>query len=153
MRSARAGSQPGTLADQAAIQARAAAGRLRRRQEVARPQPVEHRVAEMSVGPVHDDRRAAVTAPVTGVEVAVHEGVGQAALIQQREPAQQPAGGGHLPGAQLAGDRAVEQGADLRGEDRRAPVGQSGGRDAGELPGHDGLGGGQALDGAGDDRR
>ncbi len=76
-RSARAGSQPGTLDDQAAIQARAAAGRWPG-QVVARPQPVEHRVAEISVGPVHDDRRAAVTARFTGVEVAVHEGVGQA---------------------------------------------------------------------------
>jgi hypothetical protein len=85
------------------------------------------------------------------MEVAVDHSVGQAAFSQQREPVQQPARGRRLAGAQLAGDRAVEQGADLRGEDRRAPVGQSGG--AGELPGHESLSGGQALDGAGDDRR
>ena len=66
--------------------------------EVTALEPVQHRVAQMSVGPVHDGRRAAIAAPVTGVEVTVHDGVGQTALIQQREPAQQPACRSHLPG-------------------------------------------------------
>ncbi len=52
----------------------------------------------MSVGPVHDDRRATVAVPDTGVEVTMVNGVGQAALIQQWKPAQQPARRSHLPG-------------------------------------------------------
>lgn len=131
-------------------------GALGRREEVTRPQPVEHRVAEVGVGPVHDRRRPAVTAPVAGVEVAVHEGVGQAALVQPGEPAQQVARGGRLPGAELAGDRAVEQGTDLPGDDRRAPVEQSGKARSewiGKAAGQGGLGRDQAPDGAGDDLR
>jgi hypothetical protein len=76
----------------------------------------------MSVGEVHDGRRAAVAAPVTGVEVAVHDGVGQAAVFQLREPAQQPACRGQLGDGELAGDLAVEQRADLPCDDRRTPV-------------------------------
>jgi hypothetical protein len=79
-----------------------------RGQEVAGSQPIKHRVAEMSVRPVHDDGRAAVAAPVTGVEVAVRDGVGQAALVQLRKPAQQPARRRRLAGAELTGDLAVE---------------------------------------------
>jgi len=150
MRSARAGSHLGMRDAQASIQAgprrAACAG-----QEITGPQPVQHRVAEMSVGPVHDGRRPAVAAPVTGVEVTMHDGVRQAAVIQQSEPAQQPARRSCLPGAKLAAGLAVEQGADLPGDDRCAPVGQSG-REASRPVGQDGLGGGQAPDGAGDDR-
>lgn len=86
------------------------------------------------------------------MEVAVHNGVGQAAFLQQREPAQQPARRGRFSGAQLTAGVAVEQGADLLGDAGCAPVGQSG-RETGRLAGQDGLGSGQALDGAGDDLR
>jgi hypothetical protein len=71
--------------------------------------------ADVGVGPVQDDRRAPAAAPVSRVEVAVHDGVGQAALIEQLEPAQQRARRSDLGGAEVTGAGAVEQGQDLVG--------------------------------------
>jgi hypothetical protein len=102
------------------------AGALVLGQEVADPQAIQHGVAEMGVGEVHHDRRSAVAAPVAGVEVAVHQGVGQSAGVEQLEPAQQAVRRGQLAGSQLPGHRPVEQGADLPGQNGRAPVRQTG---------------------------
>jgi len=86
------------------------------------------------------------------VEVAVHESVGQAALIEQPETAQQPARRGDLTGGEFAGDGAVEQRADLVGQNRCTPVRESG-REVDGTVGQCGLGRDEAMDGAGDDRR
>jgi hypothetical protein len=62
-------------------------------QEVDRAQPVEHGVAPVGVGEVEDDLRADGSTPVAGMKVAVHDGVGQAAVGQHLPPRLETSGG------------------------------------------------------------
>ncbi len=102
----------------------------------------------MRVGKVQDDRRAVAAAPVAWVEVAVHHGVGQAAVVQHLPPALQAPRGAQLIGAQLGADRAVEQVTDGGGQGLRAAVGETARRLADA-----GLRGRQAMYRIDDDRR
>ena len=62
-------------------------------------------------------------APVAGMEVAVHDRVGQAAVGQHLPPRLEASRGAQFRGAQLGPDRAVEQIADGRRQLCRAAVG------------------------------
>jgi len=95
-------------------------------EEVDRAQPVEHRVAQVGVGEVEEDRCADAATPVAGVEVAVHNRVGQAAVGQHLPPRLEASRGSQLPRAQLGADRPVEQVADGCRQGRRATVGNGG---------------------------
>jgi hypothetical protein len=94
-------------------------------QEVDRAQPVEHGVAPVGVGEVEDYRRAVGPTPVAGMKVAVHDGVGQAAVRQHLPPRLEASRGARFRRAQLRPDRAVEQIADGCRQAVRAAVGDA----------------------------
>ena len=101
-------------------------------EEVAQAQTVQHGVAPVGVGEVHDDGRPAVAAPVARMEVGVDERVGEPARGESVPAARQLPCGLPLLIGDVQLDGPIEQFADFFAENPVPPVPEPGRSSAGQ---------------------